>query len=290
MDSQQPGPAVAGPDRVPRGIDISVAHPARRYDYWLGGKDNFPADRESAEAIAAVFPTVRLAAVENRHFLQRAVRYLAGEAGIRQFLDIGTGIPTADNTHEVAQGIAPESRVVYVDNDPIVLAHARALLTSSTEGRTTYLDADLREPETILGHPALRQTLDLSQPVALMMVAILHFFSREDQPHRIAERLLSELAPGSYLVASHGTADLLTQEARAAVPVINAAGRVPYIPRSKAEFARFFDGLEFVPPGIVSVSEWRDDEPPPRPTPEEIAIYGAVGRVPDGRPHHNDES
>ena len=284
MLSRESESTVNGAGRVPRGIDTSVPHPARRYDYWLGGKDNFPADRESAEAIAAVFPTIRLAALENRRFLRRVVRYLVAEAGIRQFLDIGTGIPTADNTHEVAQGIAPESRIVYVDNDPVVLVHARALLTSSHVGRTAYLDADIREPERILNHPDLRDTLDLSQPVGLMIVALLHFLLDEDEPYGIVEQLVGALPPGSYLAASHVTADLMTAEDRDTV--FAASGRVRMAPRSRAEFARFFTGLELVPPGIVSVSDWQaDDEPRPRPTPEEIAIYSAVGRVPDRAPH-----
>ena len=163
-------------------IDSSRPHPARRYDYWLGGKDNFQADREAAEAIAAVFPSIRTAARENRAFMQRAVRFLAAEAGIRQFLDIGTGLPTADNVHEVAQGVAPEARVVYVDNDPLVLVHARALLTSSPEGTTAYIDADARDPEKILADPVVRNSLDFAQPIALLLVALLHFVEDEEDP------------------------------------------------------------------------------------------------------------
>ena len=177
-------------------IDTTVPHPARRYNYWLGGKDNFQADRESGDAMAAAFPTIRTSALENRRFLQRAVGYLAREAGIRQFLDIGTGIPTANNTHEVAQAVAPESRVVYVDNDPIVLAHARALLTSSPEGATAYIDADLRDPEKILAHPELQRTIDLSQPVGLMLVAVLHFVPDGDDPYALVRRLLDALPAG----------------------------------------------------------------------------------------------
>ncbi|MGH3264356.1 MAG: SAM-dependent methyltransferase, partial [Trebonia sp.] len=186
----------------PRGIDISMPHPARMYDYYLGGKDNFAIDRETAEAALKSWPTGPIAARENRGFLARAVRYLAGDVGIRQFLDIGTGLPSASNTHEVAQEVAPDSRVVYADNDPLVLAHARALLTSTPAGRTAYIEADLREPEKILANPAVRETLDFGRPVALMLVAILHFFTDEEDPGGIVTTLLAALPPGSYLVAS----------------------------------------------------------------------------------------
>ncbi|GAB3085074.1 SAM-dependent methyltransferase [Micromonospora schwarzwaldensis] len=263
-------------------IDTSVAHPARRYNYWLGGKDNFQADRESGDAMAAAFPTIRLSALENRRFLRRAVRYLAAEAGIRQFLDIGTGIPTADNTHEVAQAVDPSARVVYVDNDPIVLAHARALLTSSPEGATAYLDADLRDPEKILAHPELRRTLDLSEPVALMLVAVLHFVPDADDPYATVARLLDALPAGSYLAASHATHDhlpaQLADEAKAAARggphgTINLRGR--------DEFVRFFDGLEPVEPGVCSVAEWRaDDDPELRPSAADVSMYGGVARKP----------
>ncbi|MFI5837861.1 SAM-dependent methyltransferase [Micromonospora sp. NPDC051300] len=264
-------------------IDTTVAHPARRYNYWLGGKDNFQADRESGDAMAAAFPTIRLSAQENRRFLRRAVRHLAAEAGIRQFLDIGTGIPTADNTHEVAQAVDPHARVVYVDNDPIVLAHARALLTSTPEGATAYLDADLRDPERILAHPDLRRTLDLTRPVALMLVAVLHFVPDGDDPYATVTRLLDALPPGSYLAASHATHDHLpahlAAEAKAAARgggphgVINLRGR--------DEFVRFFDGLDLVEPGVCSVAEWRaDGEPEPRPTVVDVSMYGGVARKP----------
>src|SRR5512135_1006887 len=188
--ADDPGPVSARDGETamaPPGIDVTRPHPARIYDYFLGGKDNFAADRETAGQVLRNWPTVRTAARENRAFVNRAVRYLAAEAGIRQFLDIGSGLPTASNVHEVAQSIAPECRVVYVDNDPIVLAHARALLTSHPDGHCAYLDADLRRPEGILHHPALERTLDLSQPVALMLVALLHFVPDEDQPGRIVQ-------------------------------------------------------------------------------------------------------
>ncbi|MEH1166813.1 SAM-dependent methyltransferase [Micromonospora sp. CPCC 205539] len=280
MTTDAPGSTASSPsDR----IDSSVPHPARRYNYWLGGKDNFQADRESGDAMAAAFPTIRTAALENRRFLQRAVGYLAREAGIRQFLDIGTGIPTADNTHEVAQAVAPESRVVYVDNDPIVLAHARALLTSSPEGATSYIDADLRDPEQILTHPDLLRTLDLSQPVALMLVAVLHFVPDGDDPYALVRKLLDALPAGSYLAASHATHDYLPPEVAAEAKVA-AKGGSPHgliNLRTRAEFTGFFADLDVVEPGITSVAEWRaEGEPQPRPSVVEVSMYGAVARLP----------
>jgi hypothetical protein len=262
-------------------LDTSVAHSARRYDYWLGGKDNFAADRESGDAIAAAFPTIRLAVRENRGFLRRAVAVLAEEAGIRQFLDIGTGLPTADNTHQVAQAIAPQSRIVYVDNDPLVLVHARALLTSAPEGATAYIDADLREPTKILNDPELHRTLDFSQPVALMLVAVMHFILDDDDPYGIVRRLVEALPPGSYLVVAQATYDPLPPDTVAALEAANARGNPKSRPRSRAEFARFFEGLDILPPGIVSVAEWRaDDEPQPRPSFVDISGYAAVARIP----------
>jgi hypothetical protein len=269
------------PDQLPRQINTSVAHPARRYDYWLGGKDNFPADREAGDAVAAAFPSVRTGVIENRRFLCRAVRFLAGELGVRQFLDIGTGIPTSPNVHEVAQSLVPDSRIVYVDNDPIVLMHARALLTTAPEGATAYLDADLREPDKIIGHPDLLRTLDLSQPVALMLVAILHFILDADDPYGIVARLVDAMPSGSYMVVTHVTNDLMPPEVFARIDAANAAGGIPFRFRTRDEFARFFDGLELVRPGIQSISEWRaEDEVKPRPSAADTATYGAVARIP----------
>ncbi|GAA4261032.1 SAM-dependent methyltransferase [Dactylosporangium darangshiense] len=262
-------------------LDTSVAHSARRYDYWLGGKDNFAADRESGDAIAAAFPTIRLAVRENRAFLRRAVAVLAEEAGIRQFLDIGTGLPTANNTHQVAQAIAPQSRIVYVDNDPLVLVHARALLTSAAEGATAYIDADLREPAKILNDPELHRTLDFSQPVALMLVAVMHFILDEDDPYGIVRRLVEALPRGSYLVVAQATYDPLPPDTVAALEAANARGNPKSRPRSRAEFARFFEGLDILPPGIVSVAEWRaDNESQPRPSFVDISGYAAVAQIP----------
>jgi hypothetical protein len=261
-------------------IDTTVAHPARRYNYWLGGKDNFEADRKSGDALAAVFPQIKIAAIENRRFLRRAVTYLVEEAGIRQFLDIGTGIPSADNVHNVAQSIAPESRVVYVDNDPIVLAHARRLLPGV--GDTAYIHADLHDPDAILGNPDLRGTLDLSRPVALMLIFVLHFFPESDDPYGRVARLTDAVAPGSHLVISHGTADFMTAEMKATVAAEYARhrSRDPFQFRDRAGVARFFEGMELIPPGIVPTSGWRNDAPPDeRASPADAGSYGAVARI-----------
>ncbi|MEV8503328.1 SAM-dependent methyltransferase [Actinoplanes sp. NPDC051475] len=265
------------PERMPPAIDTTVAHPARRYDYWLGGKDNFGADRESGDAIAAKFPAIRTAVVENRRFLRRSVSFLAEQAGVRQFLDIGTGLPTANNTHEVAQSIAPDSRIVYVDNDPLVLVHARALLTSSDAGATAYVDADLREPEKILEAPELRRTLDFSQPVALMLLAILHFVPEDDDPYAIVRRLVGAVPPDSYLVISHATSDYLPPELVADISSgRHGQGRL----RTRDEISRFFAGLELIPPGLAPVAEWRaEGEPAPRPAAAETAMYAGVARI-----------
>src|SRR5690349_9483411 len=268
--------------RVPSAaIDTSVAHPARRYDYWLGGKDNFEADRASGDAVAEMFPTIRTAIIENRRFLGRAVHFLAAEAGISQFLDIGTGIPAANNTHEVAQDANPAARVVYVDNDPIVLAHARALLTSThAEGTTAYIDADLREPEGILSNPALK-VLDLSQPVALMLVAVLHFVPDTNRAHEVVRTLVDALPSGSYLVISHATNDYIPAEVRVELESSPAKNDGGFCFRSRDEFAAFFTGLELVPPGIVATTDWRpDNEIADRPSAADVAAYAAVGRIP----------
>jgi hypothetical protein len=260
-------------------IDTSVPHPARRYNYWLGGKDHFQADRDSGDAIAEMYPSVRMAALENRWFMRRAVSFLTREAGVRQFLDIGTGIPAPNNTHEVAQAIAPTSRVVYVDNDPIVMSHARALFNSTSAGATAYVEEDLRNYETILNHPKVRDTLDFSEPVALLLIAILHFFPDADDPTRIVSRLLGGLPRGSYLAASNVTADFVETGADEYAATARRGPAGVHM-RSRAEFGRFFDGLELMRPGIVVASQWRDeDEPAPRPNPADVAVWAAVGRV-----------
>jgi SAM-dependent methyltransferase len=265
---------------APANIDVSRPHPARIYDYFLGGKDNFASDRATAAKVLESWGAVRTAVRENRAFLGRAVRYLVGEAGITQFLDIGTGLPSAENVHEVAQAINPESRVVYVDNDPIVLAHARALLASDRRGACAYIDADLREPEKILNHPATRATLDFSKPIALMLVAVLHFVPEEDEPRRAIKTLLDALAPGSYVAASHVT-DEHNPEGLAGTGRAYDEGGVRGALRTSAEFAELvFSGLELVDPGVVLVSEWRPDTGGLRPLPWEVNIYGAVARKP----------
>jgi trans-aconitate methyltransferase len=265
-------------------IDTTVAHPARRYNYWLGGKDNFEADRISGDAGLAIFPTAKTAAMENRRFLRRAVSFLVEEAGIRQFLDIGTGIPSADNVHEVAQSIAPDARVVYADNDPIVLAHARRLLSTAPGGVTAYLHADLRRPEAILSNPDLRRTIDLSEPVALMVVAVMHFIEDADDPYGHIAKLTRALAPGSYLAVSHGTRDFMSKEARAEFDAWaekeKVRNRDPARPRDRAELARFFDGMQLVPPGIVALPDWRSEIPSAeRPSASDTAFYAAVARI-----------
>jgi hypothetical protein len=257
---------------------VRKAYPARRYDYWLGGKDNFAADRRSADEVEEVFPTIRLSTIENRRFLQRAVGFLV-EAGIRQFLDIGSGMPTDTNTHEVAQAIAPQSRVVYVDNDPIVVCHARALLRSSPEGRTNYIEGDLRIPQDILQSPELRATLDMQQPIGLMLLAVLHFFHDADDPYGLVAQLVTAMPPGSYLVMSHGTYDPLPAEAISRLEQVNAVTAVRWRARSRDEFARFFAGLELVSPGIVSIGNWRPAVWPVPPAAEDVVTYGAVARI-----------
>jgi hypothetical protein len=247
------------------------------YDYYLGGKDHFAVDRETAEQVLRAVPTLRAAARENRAFLRRAVRYLVAEAGIRQFLDIGTGLPSANNVHEVAQWIAPECRVVYLDNDPIVLAHARALLTSAPAGRTAYIHADLREPEAILADPVTGKTLDFGQPIALMLVGVLHFLLDSDHPAQIVATLLDALAPGSYLVASHVTPEYDPERADRVARLYTDRG-VPFQFRAADEFAEIaFRGLEMVEPGLVPVAEWRPDTAL-RPMAHEIAWNGGAGR------------
>lgn len=262
-------------------VDMSKPHPARTYDFWLGGKDNFVADREHAERVAGVFPSIRTAAIENRKFLGRAVRHLAEVQGIRQFLDIGTGLPTANNTHQVAQSVHPDARVVYVDNDPLVLAHARALLTSATDaGVTAYIDADARQPETILRDPDLAATLDLARPVGLVMVAVLHFVTDDDVAYEVVQTFVDAIPSGSYVIMSHSTLDGYPPEKLADADAVIKAGP-PLRMRSLPEFRRFFDGLDIIEPGIVSVVDWRpDDDSAPRPPLAEVAVYGGVARKP----------
>jgi hypothetical protein len=238
-------------------FDTSVAHIARVYDYWLGGKDNFEADRIAGEEALAAYPDLVSSVRANRAFLARGVRFLAGEAGVRQFLDIGTGIPSANNTHEVAQDVAPASRVMYVDNDPIVLAHARALLVGRPEGTTDYLDADLRETENILDHA--RGLLDFSQPVAVMLVAVLHLIGPEDHPHSIVSQLMDAVPPGSYLLLSHVASDIEPEKMAEMGKRLNRLLAQKGFYRNQAEVTQFFTGLELLEPGVVPVQHWRQD-------------------------------
>ncbi|MCW2917915.1 MAG: hypothetical protein JWN52_5983 [Actinomycetia bacterium] len=266
--------------QVPTLLDTSKPHSARMYDYYLGGKDNFKVDRETADRAAQSWPAVRTAARENRAFLGRAVRYLVEEAGIRQFLDIGTGLPSTNNVHEVAQSIDPTCRVVYVDNDPIVLAHAHALLTSSPEGKTAYIDADLRDVQTILDNPVVRSILDFDQPISLGLFAILHFLVEEDQPRQIVRTLLDALPSGSYFIASHVSAEHDTAGVRGLEQTYRDSG-IPAQARDAADFAELaFAGLDLVDPGVTLISEWRSDGDAARLPAEAVNAYGGLARKP----------
>ena len=238
------------------GIDTSTAHPARVYDYWLGGKDNFAADREAAEMALHAYPQLAEAVQSNRAFLARAVRYLTG-VGVRQFLDIGTGIPAANNTHQVAQQEVPDSRIVYVDNDPIVLLHARALLKSAPQGACDYIQADLRDPDEILARAA--KTLDFSKPVALMLLAVLQFIADTENPYALVSRLLTALPSGSYLVLAHPTDDFNPNRQGESIQRYNERVADQATLRGHDETARFFEGLELVEPGLVTSSKWQPD-------------------------------
>jgi hypothetical protein len=287
----------------PPEIGTSRPHSPRVYDYMIGGKDNFAADRETAAQVLRHSPNAHTAARENRAFLGRAVRYLTAEAGIRQFLDIGTGLPTTNSVHEVAQSVDPSCRIVYADttntlilrlqrvstspitakleySDPLVLAHARALLTSSPEGRTAYIHADARDPRAILDDPAVRDVLDFGQPVGLMLVALLHLIPDEDKPGEVVATLLDALPSGSYLAASHLTMEHESDPAGGSLHAMRAGG-ITMQKRASDEFARLaFDGLDLVPPGVVLVSEWRRSSSGPRPAPAEVNCYGGVARKP----------
>jgi hypothetical protein len=257
-------------------------HPARVYDYLLGGKDNFAADREAAHKGLQANPDSRIPPRENRLFLRRAVRFLA-EQGIDQFLDIGTGIPSAPNVHHIAQEVNPRARIVYVDNDPIVLAHARALLTSHPDGKTDYIDADLRDIDTILGSASLTGTLDLDRPVGLLLIAILHFVGDEHDPWTIVERLLAALPSGSYLALSHLTGDFRPEAWEQVTEVYRKQGVTMKV-RSRPQIERFFTGLEMIDPGLQVLPAWRPelgepaDQPPP--TDAQVSVYGGVARKP----------
>lgn len=270
-----------GADVTDSGIDLKteVPHSARVYDYLLGGKDNFSADRAAAAEITKDWPNLPRSMRANRNFMARVARHLAAEHGIRQFLDIGTGLPTSPNLHEVAQEVAPESRIAYVDNDPIVLVHARALLTSNPEGRTTYLDADLRDPDTILESRQLRETLDLDRPIAVTVFAILHFITDDAVVQDIIDRLMRPLPPGSILALSMCTADSAPEEVNAGVAAYNANG-IPVVARDRAEVERFFDGLELLDPGVVLVNHWHADDLAAAVDDAHVHMYGGIARKP----------
>ena len=257
-------------------LDTSVAHPARVYGYWLGGKDHFSADRKAAEEVIRLRPQVVASARANRAFLGRVVRYLAADCGIRQFLDIGTGLPAPSNTHEVAQRAIPHSRVVYCDNDQLVLTHARALLTSTPQSACAYVDADLREPETIVAQAA--QTLDFSQPAAILLLAVVHFVADADDPAGIVATLASALAPGSYLAISHLTADFAPEQVAAAAAAYNSQVPVPVTARTHSQVSALFGGLPMLAPGVVPVSEWRPEVGDPFGQPADL--HGGVARIP----------
>jgi SAM-dependent methyltransferase len=261
-------------------IDTTTAHPARRYNYWLGGKDNFAADRASGDAIAARFPNVRIGARANREFLNRAVRFLAGEAGIRQFLDVGSGIPTAPNVHQVAQEVAPASRVVYVDHDPLVFAHSGDLQAGDPRGRTAFVAADLRDVNTLLASPALTATIDLGRPVALLLVAIMHFIGDDDDPYGVVQRLVDALPPGSYLALSHLTGDFDAASWEHVAAIYRRSGVTMQV-RSRAAIERFFDGLELVEPGVQVLPAWRPEADAGQPPPDvQVSVYGGLARKP----------
>ncbi|MFE0176193.1 SAM-dependent methyltransferase [Streptomyces sp. NPDC059002] len=260
-------------------IDTSRAHTARIWNYWLGGKDNYPVDEEAGDQIRRLHPGIVDYALADRVFLGRAVQHLTAEVGMRQFLDIGTGLPTVDNTHEVAQRTAPESRIVYVDNDPLVLSHAQALLTSTPEGRTDYIDADLRDVDQILEHAA--RTLDFTQPVALILLGVVIFVADDEDPYGVVRRLLDALPSGSHLVLSHTITRPDMPDVDEAVAFWNEHGTPKLNQRTPDQITRFFDGLELLEPGVVSCSRWRwQGGTDGLPEPDEVAMFGGVGRKP----------
>jgi hypothetical protein len=277
MSGKGPNPVTQDqPGQRPQ-IDTSVASIARIYDYWLGGKDNFKADRDAAEQMIQQYPDIVTGVRKNRAFLGRAVHYLAAEAGIRQFLDIGTGLPSSNNTHDVAQRAAPEARIVYVDNDPIVLSHAQALLTSTPEGACAYVDADIRDTGKILKEAA--NLLDFNRPVAVCLIMILQFVPDEDDPVSIVRALVDAIPSGSYLTVAHPASDVDQHVGPALRQLSTRMGGTRAVPRSHQEVSRFFDGLEMVEPGLVQLHRWRpgaglDD------TGRDLAAYGAVARKP----------
>jgi O-methyltransferase involved in polyketide biosynthesis len=256
--------------------DPTVSHSARIWNYWLGGKDNYAVDRQAGDKVAAMLPIIVAQARADRAFLGRVISYLVSQQGIRQFLDIGTGLPTADNTHEVAQRVAPESRIVYVDNDPLVLVHARALLTSTPQGSCAYVEGDLRDPGKILAEAA--QSLDLAQPVGLMLLGVLHHIPDTDEAYSVVRRLVAALAPGSFLAINHSTSAVSGEAMEEAVRHWNQVGTPSMTLRSPEQIGRFFDGLDLLPPGVVSCSRWRPEPGPSPELPAEVDEFCGVAR------------
>jgi hypothetical protein len=267
------------PDKdEPPTIDTSVSHSARVWNYWLGGKDHYPIDRQVGDQIAEMYPYIVDQVRHDRAFLGRAVRYLAGEAGIRQFLDIGTGLPTVDNTHEVAQRVAPESRIVYVDNDPLVLMFARALLTSTRQGATAYLHADVHHPEQIIAQAA--HTLDFTEPVAIMLLGIMQFIHDDDHARAVVTELMGAVPPGSYLAIAHTTSEVHGEITEEATRHWNQFGKPTMVLRSREQITRLFDGMELLEPGVVSCSRWRL-EAIPFGLPDEVEQFCGLARKPE---------
>jgi hypothetical protein len=277
VDPRRQGPM--NPHEPPRTIDPSVAHPARRYNFWLGGKDNFAADRESGERIAAAYPQVIVDARANRDFVNRAITYLAGEMGVAQYLDIGAGLPAEPNVHQLAQDFDPCARVVYVDNDPLVMVHARALLTGTPQGVTAYAEVDMRDPNALLAHPDVKNVLNFTEPIAVVLAAVLHFVDDDEQTYHIVARLVEALPRGSYLLVSHATDDLIDDVTKRAIAQLAGRNKKDgtFRPRSLAQVTRFFDGLALIDPGICLVADWRPD--PADTSGKGANVYGALARV-----------
>jgi hypothetical protein len=270
-------------DPLPVEVNTVVPQAARRYDYWLGGKDNFAADRRSGAELKTAFPAIEIAVRENRAFMRRAVHYLAADRGIRQFLDIGVGMPAAPNVHDIAEEVHPTARVVYVDHDPVVAVHARALLTGSRPGVRVFVPGDLRRPEALLGDPVLWGTLRWQRPIGLLLIAVLHFVDDSAAAYAAVRRLVTALPSGSHVALSHVTFDPLPDPVAARLTAMSApsAGHGPFRARTRAEVARFLEGLDLVEPGLVSTVEWHPERhPPAEASPAEAVSYCAVARVP----------
>jgi hypothetical protein len=277
--------SLADNNDVIRDFNVSVPNVARLYDYLLGGKDNYAADRRAAEELLDALPDAAIAAKQNRDFLRRAVGFLARDSGIRQFIDIGTGLPTQGNVHEIAQHFMPDARVLYVDNDPVVVAHAQALLAKNDA--TAAINGDLREPGRILRHPAVPALIDLEKPVAILLLAILHFVKETESPYAIVERLKEAMAPGSYLVISHVTRDDIPAEAAERARELYEKSSAPGVMRTRAKVTRFFGGLDLIPPGVVNASAWRPSLPTRKPA--RTIFYAGVGRkLPAGSRYANE--